>query len=157
MTVTERFLQKVNKTATCWLWTGATCGLVPYGQFWVNSKKKNMRAHRFSYAHFVGPIPEGLAVCHRCDVPLCVNPEHLFAGTLSENMKDSVSKGRLVPPSLRPNCKPPWNKFITHCVHGHEFTAENTAIYGQQRRCRTCDNIRRKKRHQVAKQKEGTA
>lgn len=79
----------------CWLWDGhvSTDG---YGRLmlWNGSKSRSARAHRLSYEHFVGPITGGLFVLHRCDVPCCVNPGHLFLGTHQANMDDKVAKGR---------------------------------------------------------------
>jgi hypothetical protein len=75
----------------CWLWTGPRRGLhdTGYGAF-----GKNEYAHRFIFRMIYGDIPKGKSVCHRCDVPLCVNPRHLFCGTQQDNMRDMVSKGR---------------------------------------------------------------
>ena len=75
----------------CWLWTGADNGK-GYGQTWVNGRRQY--AHRASYVHYHGTVPQGHDVCHRCDVPSCVNPAHLFAGTRSDNMRDMAHKGR---------------------------------------------------------------
>lgn len=88
--VEERFWNLIRKTNTCWIWLG---GLRRnYGQFRVGNHKVN--AHRFSWEIHYGEIPEGLVVCHKCDVPFCVNPEHLFLGTQQDNLKDMFDKGR---------------------------------------------------------------
>lgn len=63
-----------------------------YGRINVNGKR--VGAHRFAYETAIGPIPEGLCVCHRCDNPSCVRPEHLFAGTDKDNAQDRQQKGR---------------------------------------------------------------
>jgi hypothetical protein len=89
----ERFINKVNKNGKdgCWEWM-ASCINSGYGQIRVDGK--GVLAHRFSYDHFIGPIPDGHYVCHHCDNPSCVNPEHLFLGTQSDNMMDRDNKGR---------------------------------------------------------------
>lgn len=86
-----RFWPKVEKTPTCWLWTAGTDGW-GYGVFRVYARP--MKAHRFAYELEVGPIPEGHIVCHACDVPACVRPDHLFLGTNADNNRDMREKGR---------------------------------------------------------------
>lgn len=76
----------------CWLWMGLVSAR--YGYFWLNNKSK--RAHRVSYELFNGPITAGLQVLHRCDCPICVNPQHLFLGTPKDNINDMVQKNRKV-------------------------------------------------------------
>lgn len=90
--ITARFLTKVEKTSTCWMWRGCVdklgygrCSPELYG---------SSRAHRSSYMLFVGTIPDGLCVMHACDVRNCVNPSHLAVGTQEENIADMVRKGR---------------------------------------------------------------
>ncbi|CAK0776657.1 hypothetical protein CCP3SC1AL1_850005 [Gammaproteobacteria bacterium] len=87
----KNFFSKVQKTDTCWLWIGAKRN--GYGAFRKN--KKVIQSHRLSYEYHNGSIDNGLFVCHKCDVRNCVNPEHLFLGTQSENMIDCSKKGRL--------------------------------------------------------------
>ena len=91
MNVKERFWKKVNKTETCWLWTAAT--RAGYGAFKIGKKIEG--AHRVAYKLFNGDIGDKL-VCHSCDNKLCVNPEHLFIGTYSDNLNDSYDKGRKI-------------------------------------------------------------
>ena len=86
----DRFWSKVEKSDSCWLWTGSTSK--KYGQITVDGKR--IRAHRFSYTLQRGPIPSGLFVCHTCDVPHCVNPDHLFLGTNRDNLRDMTKKNR---------------------------------------------------------------
>jgi hypothetical protein len=75
----------------CWLWERATTR-GGYGNVWVNGRI--YRAHRASYEAFVGAIAPGLSVCHKCDTPACVNPDHLFLGSNEDNARDKVRKGR---------------------------------------------------------------
>ena len=74
----------------CWLWDGRD--IKGYGAVSVANKSK--LAHRVSYEYHKGPIPDGMFVLHKCDMPLCINPEHLFLGTHAENMADMKRKGR---------------------------------------------------------------
>jgi len=92
----ERFMQKIKKTDSCWEWTAGK-NSHHYGCFRIGSltdgSRKQVLAHRWSYEHFIGSIPEGLFVCHKCDNPSCVNPAHFFLGTNSDNIRDCISKG----------------------------------------------------------------
>lgn len=93
----ERFHQKYEMDKSgCWLWTGGTrpnSKGVPYPRHW-NDDRKSIGAHRFSFELVHGAIPKGMYVCHKCDTPLCVNPDHLFVGTHHDNMRDMVQKKR---------------------------------------------------------------
>lgn len=89
----DYFMQRVHVTDTCWLWMMST-NLKGYGFFWDPEQKKLVYAHRYAYELFVGPVPDDMLVCHTCDTPPCVHPEHLFLGTNTDNMQDMISKGR---------------------------------------------------------------
>ena len=92
MTPTERveYHSEAVTESGCWIWMGSVKqGGMGYGQS-VNGTY----AHREAYTAFYGEIPKGLCVLHRCDMPLCVNPKHLFIGTKLENMQDCQRKGR---------------------------------------------------------------
>lgn len=84
------FWSRVRKTDGCWLWLGHL--IKGYGSFHTPTKRHT--AHRLAYELLVGPIPDGLYLCHRCDNRKCVNPAHLFIGTHQDNMRDMRSKGR---------------------------------------------------------------
>lgn len=123
-TAESRFWSMVNKTDTCWVWTGGLSR--GYGKFFGKG------AHRYAYEALVGPIPEGLQLDHLCRNPPCVNPAHLEPVTPRVNTLRGVGPQAL-------------NARKTHCKRGHEFTAENTYKNQGQRICRQCsrDKARR--------------
>ena len=92
--VLERFESKYipEPNSGCWLWEASVAQSGGYG--YLNVGGTCARAHVLSYEHFVGPVPEGYFVCHTCDVPSCVNPNHLFVGTVYDNNRDCYNKGR---------------------------------------------------------------
>lgn len=95
----QRFWPKVAKgdPAECWIWNGARVRK-GYGKIKaVAPDKATLSAHRVAYEFAVGPIPSGMMVCHRCDNPPCVNPDHLFVGTATDNRADQQRKGRFNP------------------------------------------------------------
>ena len=92
----DRFMEKVMPVpeAGCWIWVGATKP-AGYGNFYMEGGHVN--AHRASYEMHVGPVPDGAVVCHKCDTPSCVNPDHLFADSQCANLADMLRKGRHKP------------------------------------------------------------
>lgn len=95
--LSERLWNKVDKTDTCWVWTGAV-DRKGYGKIGVGSSKDGTRrleiVPRAAWQVTNGPIPDGLFVCHTCDNPRCCRPDHLWLGTCSDNLRDMSEKGR---------------------------------------------------------------
>lgn len=138
--VESRLARKIDTSGDCWIWTAAV-DPGGYGRVWHDG---NMRlAHRVTYEVFVGPIPDGLSldhICHNADTScdggkgcphrLCVNPAHLEPVTQGDNAR----RGRTGQRSGEQK------RSRTHCIHGHEFTPENTYVIASKnaRVCITC-------------------
>lgn len=137
--IEDRYIPEPN--SGCWLWIGKVAHN-GYG-IWGNE-----RAHRKSYRLHKGPIPDGLFVCHTCDVRSCINPDHLWLGTHKENMQDIVNKGR--------HYSHPKRKV---CHKGHALTPDNIKTRNDasrnksERLCRICYRESRKKAKQRARTK----
>ena len=86
------FEERIDRSGECHVWTGAR-NEHGYGVGWDG--KRTRLAHRMAWAKKHGPIPAGMMVCHKCDNPPCVNVDHLFLGTQTDNMSDCANKGRL--------------------------------------------------------------
>lgn len=140
--VEPRLLAKLRYMPNgCWEWTGSTSRPGWHGRISVNHRL--VMTHRVAYELWVGPIPEGLFVCHRCDNPPCCNPAHLFLGTTRDNMRDAAAKGR-TGPQIRV-----W----THCKRGHPFEG-NTYIHPVtgRRGCHQCRLDQTREYHRTHKQ-----
>jgi hypothetical protein len=127
-TLMSRIKYPIDKDA-CWEWCGYV-GKNGYG-FLSIRPHGSQPAHRVVYETFVGEIPKGLLIDHLCRNKKCVKPDHLEPVTRSVNALRAVMKSR--------------NR--THCIHGHEFTSENTLLrkgraIGTQRECRKCAKLR---------------
>jgi hypothetical protein len=132
---------RVNE-AGCWEWQMA---LTPagYGMVRFSSRGISTGAHRFAYAAFVGPIPEGLVLDHLCRYPACVNPAHLEPVTQEDNLKRGNSVAAIVTRTKV-------------CIHGHDLTGDNLYVSpGGFRKCRTCLRNRRAERYQRDKERLG--
>lgn len=124
----------------CWVWTKSTCGK-GYGQ--LTFQGKHGSAHRASFRAFKGAIPDGLLVCHTCDVRACVNPDHLYAGTHADNRRDTIERSEWSHPYAA----------RTACAHGHTY-ADGTYRIARDgsRDCRICnrDHHRRYRERKTA-------
>lgn len=127
--VEERFWQKVQKTETCWLWTGNR-NHGGYGCLTIDYR--SVKAHRWAYQKLIGPIPLGLELDHLCRVRHCVNPSHLEPVTAQENSRRGLVGA--------------WQLAKVACPQGHLYDEANTYMYKGKRNCRACQHIRNKER-----------
>lgn len=135
----DDFYTPITETG-CWIWLG-TSNELGYGRYYLpkNSEGKSVAvfAHRYSYELYTGILQPGLIVCHKCDIPSCVNPNHMFIGTQADNMNDMVNKGRHR------------NSLKTHCKRGHSLTDETMykvkASPNARGVCKKCMNMHAKK------------
>lgn len=133
------FVQKGHER-DCWVWTGATIKK-GYGA-WSGEGIRSL-AHRHSWSIVNGPIPDGMWVLHHCDNPPCVNPNHLYLGTVIENVQDMIARNRNHVPARKEYCK-----------NGHLKRGPNLRVVGKKKQviCRTCDNKRSRERQQLIRQ-----
>ena len=127
-----RFWAKVQKSDGCWPWT-ASVNVAGYGLFNPGGRSSSVLAHRWAWEQANGSIPTGLFICHHCDTPACVRPDHLFLGTARDNTHDMLRKGRSR------------GRFsgVTHCLRGHPLSGKNLKLRKGARRCRICVNRER--------------
>ena len=132
----KRFLSKINKTSSCWLWLACKHNF-GYGCFKFN--KKQITAHRFSWMLYKGEIPKGLYILHKCDIPECCNPKHLFLGTQKDNLIDCSKKNRTAIGEKNGNSRLKTKKIInirleyskgniTHRKLGKQFNVDKSVI-----------------------------
>lgn len=126
---------RVSITPTgCWEWIG-TKDKDGYGRFRRNYSTVRVARVVLALLHGSSALDDGAVACHRCDNPPCCNPDHLYVGSQSANIRDAIERGRYVPPQCGCDGK---------CKHGHEWTPENTAYTRGFRRCRQCSRARQR-------------
>jgi len=134
--VKDRFMQHVSPepNSGCWLWTGVI-GPKGYGHGFIG-KGRTRSAHRAAYELFVGPIPDGVEIDHKCRVRSCVNPKHFDLVPHRVNVQRGIAVGEAGRDASHKR-----QAERTHCKNGHEFTEQNTRIWKGARICRTCKRI----------------
>lgn len=130
----------IDVASGCVLWNGYV-GHKGYGR--INVGGSALLAHRVSYELSHGAIPRGAFVCHKCDTPGCINPDHLFLGTNTDNMRDMLAKKRGAKQKL------------THCRSGHEYAGDNLYITKiGSRVCRECRRAHSRKHRKTERGRE---
>jgi hypothetical protein len=126
----EAFFAKFRIQGECWQWIASTSGRPGrmYGCFWNG---KIIKAHRFAFETWNGPLESDKIICHRCDNPLCVNPAHLYQGTHHDNVMDAVKRQRHKNGQAQK----------THCPRNHPYTGDNVYEHKGTRQCKTCKDI----------------
>lgn len=156
----DRLVARIRKDENgCWLWTGPYHHNRPWPQnrygyigVWNGQRHVTIGTHRAMMIAINGPLPREQVVCHRCDVPLCINPAHLFIGTMKDNIHDSRSKNRHHEAQKE------------FCVRGHPLFGPNVRVQIQvkkrtgtkamQRVCTTCEKLRAQSPEYLAKARE---
>jgi hypothetical protein len=138
--ILDRFAEHIALTDSgCVEWIASSTNGVGYGLLTTNRTGGKMLAHRFSYEHHHGPIPDGLVIDHLCRNTLCVHPDHLEAVTQRVN-------------TLRGTAPTAVNALKTNCLHGHPLSGDNLYITPRGRReCRACHRIRETVRYRARK------
>ena len=129
--IIDRFISKIDKTETCWLWTAYT-SKSGYGNFCPKWKESTLTAHRFSYTYFKGNIPQEMTVDHICRIRHCVNPDHLRLLTRIENVM--IGEGPAAENARKLLCHNGHTKFKEILVKDRKS--------GKRRYCMECDRIR---------------
>lgn len=126
---------RIDDATGCWLWTGPIRpSKWPQNRYGMTSwKGRHFNTHRAMVVAVHGPQPRHICACHRCDVPLCINPAHLFLGTMGDNIRDSRSKNRHHEAQKE------------YCERGHPLSGDNLYLHSQggkkrgiRRACKTC-------------------
>lgn len=147
--VLDRVWERIDSTGgeqACWLWTGPV-GASGYGNcgWTLGGQAHTTTAHRAAWTSVHGPIADGLHLDHLCRERSCCNPLHLEPVTCRENI-------------LRGTAPAAINARKTHCIRGHEFTAENTVVHsGGKRMCRTCKKARENARNRRLRERRAVA
>lgn len=132
--IDDRLFKRTIKTETCWLWTGGKTsfghGVIYNGSYRQDlPRRSKLMAHRVAYELKHGPIPDGLCAIHRCDVPNCVNPDHITTGTKMENSRDMVAKNRAKRGTALPQAKLT-NDQVREIKHSNLYQRDLASKYG---------------------------